>query len=256
MSACWFSMFGAPSSSYSHFQITPAGWAFSIWGVIYTWQCLWMIYAWSFVCRPSAPRTIFVGVYFGYVIICILNSAWIFVWGNEEATASAVILISFNVVFYPTIALLALFLYRANEAKVYDLWLTRILALNGLLFYATWTTIASLLNLTIAVQYDADYNGLHAAYISLSLLTATLITYFVLENTIFDRFLRYVFAVYPVIIWALSAVMANKWSSSDPNGVNIFTLVLLLTTIVLTIIRIVLFILFTIFRPIRPKNTV
>ena len=127
----------------------------------------------------------------------ILNSAWIFVWGNEEAAGSAVILILFNVVFYPTIALVAFFLYRAYEAKVYDLWLTRFLALNGLLFYATWTTLGSLLNLTIAVQYDADYDGSNAAYIALSLLTATVITYFILENTLFDRFLRYAFTVYP-----------------------------------------------------------
>lgn len=151
--------------------------------------------------------------------------------------------------------MLAFFLYRAHEAKVYDLWLTRVLALNGLLFYATWTTIASLLNLTIAVQYDADYDGSNAAYIALSLLTATVLTYFILENIIFDRFLRYAFAVYPVIIWALSAVLAKKWSSSDPTGVNIFTLVLLIVTILLAIIRIVLFFLFTVFRPIRPKNT-
>ena len=216
--------------------------------MIYTWQCLWVIYAWSFVCRPSAPRTIFVGVYFGYILVYILNIAWIFVWGNEEVTGSSVILILFNVVFYP---LLAFFLSRADGAKLYDLWLTRILALNGLLFYTTWMTIASLLNLTIAVQYDADYDSSNAAYIALSLLLATVIFYFILENTLFDRFLRYAFAVYPVIIWALSAILAKKWSSNDPSGVNIFTLVLLLITIVLALIRIVLFILFTVFRPLR-----
>ena len=237
-------------------QVTPAGWAFSIWGVIYTWQALWVIYAWSFICRPNTPRTIYVGVYFGYVLICILNCTWIFVWGNEEITASAVILVLFNFVFYPVIASLTFFLHRsADAAKRYDLWLTRILVLNGLLFYATWTTIASLINLTAAVQYDADTNGSTVAYIALSLLTATVITYFLLENIIFDRYLRYSFAVYPVIIWALSAVLDKKWSSDDPSGVNIFTLVLLLVTVVLALVRILLFILFTIFRPIQPRNT-
>ena len=41
-------------------QITPAGWAFSIWGVIYTWQALWLLYAWTFVfreiCISNYPR--------------------------------------------------------------------------------------------------------------------------------------------------------------------------------------------------------
>ena len=75
----------------------------------------------------------------------------------------------------------------------------------------------------------------------------------ILENTVFDRYLRYAFAVYPVIIWALSAVVANNWDTDNPTGPNIFSLVLLVLTIVLALLRIVLFIIFTIFRPLRPK---
>ena len=114
----------------------------------------------------------------------------------------------------------------------------------------TTKTIASLINLTAAVQYDADYNGSSAAYIALSLLTATVITYFILENTVFDRYLRYAFAVYPVVIWALSAVLAKKWRY--PTGVNIFIMVLVIFTTVLSIVRIVLLILYTAFRSLYP----
>jgi hypothetical protein len=71
---------------------------------------------------------------------------------------------------------------------------------------------------------------------------------------VFDRYLRYAFAVYPVIIWALSASLAKKWNGNDPSGVNIFSLVLLILTIVLALVRILLFLLFTLFRPLRPKN--
>ena len=175
-------------------------------------------------------------------------------WGNAEVSAAAAVLILFNLVFYPTIASLAFFLSKADGAKVYDIWLTRILVLNGLLFYVTWTTIASLLNVAITVEYDGDASGSTAAYIALSLLSATVLTYFILENTVFDRYLRYAFAVYPVIIWALSASIAKKWSANDPSGVNIFSLVLLVVTIVLALVRILLFILFTLFRPLRPKS--
>ena len=237
-------------------QITEAGWAFSIWGVIYTWQFLWVIYAWTFVCRPNTPRTIFTGVYFGYVLICILNIAWIFVWGNAEVSWAAAILIIINLVFYPTIASLAFFLSRADGAKVYDIWLTRVLVLNGLLVYATWTTIASLINLAASVEYDRGVSGSTASYISLSLLSATVITYFILENSVLDRFLRYAFAVYPVIIWTLSASLVKKWNRSDPSGVNIFSLVLLVVTVVLTLVRILLFVLFIFFRPLRPRNII
>ena len=39
-------------------QISPAGWTFAIWGVIFPWQIILMLYAWSFVFRPSTPHTI------------------------------------------------------------------------------------------------------------------------------------------------------------------------------------------------------
>ena len=214
-----------------------------------------MLYAWTFVCRPKTPRTIFVGVYFAFPLVCILNVSWIFLWGYLYITAASVILILFQFVFYPTIAMLAVYLYKVqSEAKVYDLWITRLLVLNGLLFYTTWTTIASMINLAIALQYKADVTPSTAACaVSLPLLTAAVITYFILENTVFDRFLRYSFAVYPVIIWALSAVLAANWGRKGASGANIFTLVLLILTVVLALTRIVLFILFTFFRPIKPN---
>ena len=30
-------------------QVTPAGWTFSLWEIIYTFQVIWIIYGWSFV---------------------------------------------------------------------------------------------------------------------------------------------------------------------------------------------------------------
>ena len=36
-------------------QVTPAGWTFAIWGIIYTFQVIWIIYGWSFDFQPSFP---------------------------------------------------------------------------------------------------------------------------------------------------------------------------------------------------------
>ena len=106
--------------------------------------------------------------------------------------------------------------------------------------------------------YEGDTDGTTAAYIALSILMFTVLTYFMLENTVFDRYLRYAFAVYPVIIWALSAVVAGNWETDDPTGPNIFSLVLLVLTIILVLFQIILFVIFTLFRPLQLKkeNTV
>ena len=235
--------------------MTPAGYTFAIWGVIYAWQALWVIYAWTFTCRPNAPRTIFPGVFVGYSIVNALNITWIYVWGNEHVVAACVILILFNVVFYPTIgALFGYFKVIEEDVGKVDNVLTRSLPMNGLCFYCTWTTIASLINLTAAVQTTTSISNEDMATVSLTLLLAVVLVYFILESTVLDNFgFRYVFSVYPVVIWALIGVLSAHWGNEGEGRNNIYTLVLLLLTVVLFAIKFILVGLFIKFRP-HSKN--
>ena len=234
-------------------QVTPAGYTFAIWGVIYTFQALWIIYAWTFTCRPKFQRTIFTGVYIGYSIVNCINITWIYLWGNALIVPSCVLLFLFNASLYPTIGMLFGYFYRVeSEANKVDKWFTRILPMNGLCLYATWTTIASLLNLTIAVQETTSLSETDSATISLSLLAAALLTYFILENTILDRFgFRYVFSVYPVVVWALAGALAVHWGVEGEERNSIYTLVLEVVAAVLFLLKFVLFGLYCKFRPIK-----
>lgn len=239
-------------------QVTPAGYTFAIWGVIYTWQALWVAYAWSFTCRPNTSRSIFIGVYTGYAVVNALNITWIYVWGNAFVVAACVILILFNMVLYITIAMQFGYfkLAQASINKV-DTVFTYALPMNGLCLYATWTTIASLINLTAAVQTTTDVNPEDMATVSLSLLLGVLLLYFVLENTVLDNFgFRYVYSVYPVVIWALTGVLVAHWGNSGERRNNIYTLILLLLTVVLFIVRMILVPLFIKFRPHKKESTV
>ena len=63
-------------------EITPAGWAFSIWGVIYIWQAVWLVYGISHTCRSTSESYIYVSpapipplVYLLFMINNILNMA-------------------------------------------------------------------------------------------------------------------------------------------------------------------------------------
>lgn len=48
---------------------------------------------------------------------------------------------------------------------------------NGLAVYTTWTSIATLINLTIVLSYDAGMNESHAATLSLSLLSVEVLVW-------------------------------------------------------------------------------
>ena len=234
-------------------QITPAGFTFIIWGFIYTWQTLWIIYAWTFTCRPNAKRTIYFGAYLSYAVVNCFNITWIYLWGNLLVGSALAILFLINFFQYLTIAIIAYYLTKVEEsATKVDLWLTRVLPLNGVIFYGTWTTIASLINFAIVLEYNDGVSATDSGTVSLVLLTVIVLLYFTLENTILDRFARYVFAVYPVVIWALIGVLSKQWNRDDENRRNqIYGLVLLIVVIIIAVVRVVLFVLFTFLRPLK-----
>lgn len=260
-------------------EITPAGWTFSIWGVIYAWQALWIVYGWSFVFRPSFPRSIVFLTYNFYTVANILNIVWTYIWGNDYAQVGYPIIALFSIFLYSTISVQAIWLYKATPAllakKKYwiDLYLTRFLVLNGIFVYATWLTAATELNFAILLQDYIGYERQASATAALSVLTVVIVLYFILENTVLDRFLRFVFIVYPVLIWSLSGILSAHWDTENdlcsqfeagsgsgsveilpqfenPSRVNpSFTLGILILTVVLFAVRIVLWILFAFFRP-------
>ena len=238
---------------YTH--ITPSGWGFSIWGVIYAWQGLWTIYGWSLVIRPSLPIIISPSSLIFYVYANISNITWLYLWGNgfpQCAFPSAVLI---GVFLYTAIGYQAVFLYWkttiVEELQNYkvDLYLTRILVLNGIAVYATWITVATLLNFTVVLDYYADMSSADAGTVGLSLLAVEIIVYFTLENTILDLYVRPVVMVYPVVIWALSAVIDAHWGDDDEERTNIFALILLILSIILFVARIILVVAFCYLRP-------
>ena len=241
---------GSVSDSY-YLQVTPAGWAFSIWGVIYAWQSLWILYGWSFVIRYKTILTIPSSVYIIYTGSSLCNITWIFLFNNYYAQAAFPFIFLTGVFLYIAIGIVAVHLYRMKQRgtiRVIDVWATWILVINGIAIYATWLTVATLINLGIVVQYYGDFSAVNTGTLCLSLLTVEVIVYFILENTVLDRFARYVLIVYPVIVWSLAAILSAHWNQEDDNRNPIFTLVLIILSSILLISRVVLVIIFTFVR--------
>ena len=252
----------AEVSNMFYLQITPTGWTVSILGIIYTWQALWLLYAWSFVFRPSTPRTVSWITLLLYSCGNICNIIWIFVWGNNYPQ------VAFPFIFFIwafLVAAISVETYHLNKVspvmlskKKYkiDLWITRLLVPNGLVIYATWLTTASHINLGIVLQYYANVSAITAGATMLWLLSALTIIYFALENTVLDRYARFIFMVYPVLIWALSGVMSAHWGKEDPDTNPVLTLLLLLLSIGLLIARITLVTIFAFHRPLIYRSDI
>ncbi|KAJ8272861.1 hypothetical protein GJAV_G00094290 [Gymnothorax javanicus] len=232
-------------------EITPAGRTFSIWGVIYFWLFAMLIYITTSLCRRNVhgwmycqPAVLPYGFFLSWIANMILNITWLILWDREQMIAALIVLVliactNYSMIFFCCHGLHSYGAWLSKYHRV-DLWLFRVLVLNGIGVYATWTTIATLLNFTIVLDYNAGMSKEHAATLSLSFLLVEVIAWFVVENFVFEKHVRYLLTIYPVVILALSGSIARNYDSAAPSKNNIFTVILLALSCVLFATRVLL----------------
>uniref|UniRef100_A0A3B4XP38 Uncharacterized LOC111656236 n=1 Tax=Seriola lalandi dorsalis TaxID=1841481 RepID=A0A3B4XP38_SERLL len=191
-------------------QITPSGWTFSIWSVIYIWLTAMIIYILASLCR--SPAVLPYGFFISWCINLCFNIGWLLVW-DRVMIAALVFLILVICTNYSMICFIChgLHIYGPWLKKYHnaDLWLLRVLQVqNGVMIYTTWTTIATLINLTIVLTYDVKMSPTDAA--------------FILENIVLDKHVRYILVIYPVVIWALAGNLDKNYDAESPTRNGIF----------------------------------
>jgi benzodiazapine receptor len=119
--------------------LTPAGYAFSIWTLIYVGLVGFSIYQLmpSQILRFRRVRTL-------VIASCVLNCGWVFFWHQERLGACLVLIVGLALV-------LGLIVWQLGPAASLGEWLgTR--AVFGL--YFGWVTCAAFVNLLIWLQYS------------------------------------------------------------------------------------------------------
>lgn len=239
-----------------YLEITPAGWTFSIWGVIYTWQALWLVYSIvnlfrktaqgpAYINPPVLPPSLFVL----YILANFCNIAWLFLFDRDQIEASFVVL------FFTALSLILALVatYRSldwcstqlvDQGRTFDIWLVRGLVHNGLGIYATWTSIATLLNLAMLITYtdSSKVSVSTASTVALAILTAEIVVFVFTDLLLLDRYSRYTITPYLVVIVALIGSISKNWQAGATNSIFMAVLLglgsfALLMKLVLTIYR-------------------
>ncbi|XP_060596623.1 uncharacterized protein LOC132750632 [Ruditapes philippinarum] len=233
-------------------EITPPGFTFIIWGVIYTWQALWILYAIVnlFRKRESEPyytNPVLLPVPFlvSYLVNQALNCGWLVAFDREQLELALAILFLIVV----TLLICLFFSYRnlnreidvlIKQERKSDVWLTRFLVQNGLGIYATWTAIATHLNFGFVLAYRSahDIGVKNSSTIALGVLSGFILLFLVTDWVFLDRYTRYTFTPYLVLVWALYGVLVNNYESGARN--TIFTIVLLAISGVAALVKLFL----------------
>ncbi|KAL3836105.1 hypothetical protein ACJMK2_021558 [Sinanodonta woodiana] len=234
-----------------YLEITPAGWTFSIWGFIYAWQALWLLYSFILIFRktPLGPAYLYPQVLpcsflAVYILNMFLNIGWLFLFDREIIEAALADIFMMSVTLY-----ICLFLtYRAfdqnvvqliKEGRRYDIWFIRILVHNGLAIYATWVSIATLLNLAHTLTYRSahDIGQNIASTISLAVLSAEILVFYISDLVFLDRYARYTVTPYLVLVVALSGCISKNYVAGARN--SIYLAVLLAVAATMTVVKLV-----------------
>lgn len=170
--------------------ITPAGYAFSIWGLIYLGLAAFSV----FQALPSNTAR-FANIRSPYILSCAANCAWIFLWHNEQILPSLAVMF----ILLGTLVFINLSLLKTETRAEY--LLTR-LPFNT---YLGWVTLATVLNFTIALIYlgvkTTDSVGTVSAC---SLIAAVTILGVIIRRNLAA-------ASYPLVIaWGLTAIAVKQ----------------------------------------------
>lgn len=180
--------------------ITPAGFTFSIWGVIYILLFVFVV----FQLLPRQRENLFhrqIG--FLFVLSNIFNITWLFLWQYDYITLSVVLM------FGLLASLIAIYL-RLNIGKSNAPLREKACVHLPFSVYLGWITVASIANVSTAlVSAHWDGFGLGAtAWAMIVIVVALIITLAVLTT-------RRDIAYSLVIIWALVGIIAKQSGNQE-----------------------------------------
>lgn len=225
-------------------NITPSGATFSIWGIIYAWQLVFILYSLSTICRKGiegylyySPSLLPPALFIVYSFNIGLNIAWLFLWDRSVENVNYLIaslcvlaLVAFSL--YICIAITCYTLHKyyrvlQKNGMLSNVWMIRFMVQNAFGIYATWTTVATLLNLGAVLTYIADVEMETTSLIVLSILAFEIVVWVPTDLFALDKYTRYLFTPHFVLVWALTGSFMKNYEAGEPHAIYITVLLAL-----------------------------
>lgn len=168
--------------------LTPAGYAFAIWSLIYVGMIAFSIYQ----LLPSKFE-FFAKIRRAYIVSCVLNCAWLYFWSQEQLALCSLII----ALLLATLAFINRKLAVTTDAAEY--WFGK--APFGI--YFGWVTAAALVNLMIALVANGLPMGYQEYFGAVFILLAGILSVAVRINI-----RNYMFPL--AIAWAVTAIAVKQ----------------------------------------------
>jgi hypothetical protein len=185
--------------------ITPAGFAFAIWGVIFTSELIWAVV--QMLPKYRARDVVIYGVGWNYVYACMAQMAWTLCFTTEHIALSLIAMVS---ILIPLVMILTKLSQLPSESIGYY-WLLKF----PFEIHAAWIMAATLVNVNVLLVASnlAPSIQVGAAWLSLGVLASTSFYYTYKQKWV----------VPAVLAWASNAI--NSELSNPPESIaNTFSI--------------------------------
>ncbi|EMR01030.1 hypothetical protein [Cesiribacter andamanensis] len=194
--------------------LTPAGWAFSIWGLIYLLLILFTAYQWVAWKKGRTDESLKpAGIWF--LLVNLANALWVVVWLNEWLGLS--VLLIFLLLFCLIMLVLRL------RLEVWDAPLRIILFVWWpICIYTGWITLASITNVSVwlkSLQWDPLLLSAGGWALLLVVVAGLLYLFLTWKRNMREAAL--------VGVWGLSAIAYKQWNNAEAVAIICLVVALL-----------------------------
>ena len=200
--------------------ITPAGFTFAIWGVIYALLLLFVVYQ-ALPRNRDKPFLSKIGLFFGLSSVC--NVCWLFLWHYDLIAYSLVLMLAL-------LASVILVYLRLDIGRAAVSVKEMVFVHLPFSVYLGWISIATIANVSVALT-AAGWNGwgIEASAWAVAIICVALLLSFAMLATRKDI----VFCL--VVVWALAGILVNQSEHESVVLASEVGIVLLLAAIVVTV---------------------
>ena len=201
-------------------MITPAGYVFAIWGIIYALLFVFVIYQ----ALPGQKEKLFqkqIGALF--ILSSMLNCVWLFLWQYDFITISVVVM------FGLLASLVAIYL-RLNIGISNVSRTERLCVHLPFSVYIGWITVATFANIAAAAVYvkSSDFGLSNGTWAIVALVVVLVIALIVI-------FARRDIAYSLVIVWALAGIAVKQSTNQNIVTTAEAGIIVILVALTLTI---------------------
>ena len=144
---------------------------------------------------------------------CMFEVAFVCIWSYSLMVPAFIFICATCFCQYATLyeAFTGLFnAMKREEIRVYTIWYHRMIVQSALIFDCAWNCVLTILILVVVLCYGIGLSSFHASAVGVAIYTVGLLIWFLLQNIIIEKYVRFIGTEYVAFSIALTCLLTSS----------------------------------------------